>query len=320
MSPKRCAAPWFAAHRRRVVQGGDRPSRRSRGTNARSASATQACSSAAAVPLVTTTTTGRAVASARPSAKKPALRSSRRTCTVSSLAYRRGQDERASNAIRERAPHRGARVAPTDQRASRQTWPAPRWRSVRYVTMSLLGLERDGSGPAPRVAARLHPNKNSGHQFRSILAGTYEVLTIDLPGHGENAATPPSSTKPPICSPTRCPRSLHPRGLLTWWSCRPALSTSSSKAVSHLASSVRRRESSTTMSAGAPSSRRTAREENRAVGDRCLSRRMARPADVRVAATRPARARSAEFERAGSCRVPASCGHGHASLARAEAR
>ena len=31
-------------------------------------------------------------------------------------------------------------------------------------------------------------SKNSAHQFRSILTGTHEVLTIDLPGHGENAA------------------------------------------------------------------------------------------------------------------------------------
>jgi len=30
--------------------------------------------------------------------------------------------------------------------------------------------------------------KDSGHEFLSILAGTHEVLTIDLPGHGENAA------------------------------------------------------------------------------------------------------------------------------------
>jgi 2-succinyl-6-hydroxy-2,4-cyclohexadiene-1-carboxylate synthase len=29
--------------------------------------------------------------------------------------------------------------------------------------------------------------KSTGHQFRTILAGAYEVLTIDLPGHGENA-------------------------------------------------------------------------------------------------------------------------------------
>lgn len=29
--------------------------------------------------------------------------------------------------------------------------------------------------------------KESAHQFRSILAGTNELLTLDLPGHGENA-------------------------------------------------------------------------------------------------------------------------------------
>jgi 2-succinyl-6-hydroxy-2,4-cyclohexadiene-1-carboxylate synthase len=29
--------------------------------------------------------------------------------------------------------------------------------------------------------------RDSAHQFRSILAGTYELLTLDLPGHGENA-------------------------------------------------------------------------------------------------------------------------------------
>jgi 2-succinyl-6-hydroxy-2,4-cyclohexadiene-1-carboxylate synthase len=31
--------------------------------------------------------------------------------------------------------------------------------------------------------------KHSSHRFRSILAGSYEVLTIDLPGHGDNAGT-----------------------------------------------------------------------------------------------------------------------------------
>ncbi len=32
--------------------------------------------------------------------------------------------------------------------------------------------------------------KDSSHEFLTILAGTYEVLTIDLPGHGRNAALP----------------------------------------------------------------------------------------------------------------------------------
>jgi 2-succinyl-6-hydroxy-2,4-cyclohexadiene-1-carboxylate synthase len=30
--------------------------------------------------------------------------------------------------------------------------------------------------------------KNSAYEFRSILTGTFEVLRVDLPGHGENAA------------------------------------------------------------------------------------------------------------------------------------
>jgi len=54
--------------------------------------------------------------------------------------------------------------------------------------MSLLGLQRDGSGP---VLVWLHgftQTKDSGGTFRSILAGTHEVLTIDLPGHGQNSA------------------------------------------------------------------------------------------------------------------------------------
>ncbi len=53
--------------------------------------------------------------------------------------------------------------------------------------MSLLGLQRQGTGP---IFVWLHgftQTKDSAHQFRSILAGSYEVLTIDLPGHGQNA-------------------------------------------------------------------------------------------------------------------------------------
>jgi len=54
--------------------------------------------------------------------------------------------------------------------------------------MSLLGLQRDGSGP---VLVWLHgftQTRDSAHEFRSILAGTYEVLSVDLPGHGESAS------------------------------------------------------------------------------------------------------------------------------------
>jgi 2-succinyl-6-hydroxy-2,4-cyclohexadiene-1-carboxylate synthase len=54
--------------------------------------------------------------------------------------------------------------------------------------MSLLGLERAGSGPALVWLHGFTQTKTSSHQFRSILTGTHEVLTIDLPGHGENAS------------------------------------------------------------------------------------------------------------------------------------
>ncbi len=53
--------------------------------------------------------------------------------------------------------------------------------------MSLLGVQRDGSGPLLVWLHGFTQTKSTGHQFRSILAGAYEVLTIDLPGHGENA-------------------------------------------------------------------------------------------------------------------------------------
>jgi 2-succinyl-6-hydroxy-2,4-cyclohexadiene-1-carboxylate synthase len=53
--------------------------------------------------------------------------------------------------------------------------------------MSLLGLQRVGSGPALVWLHGFTQTKNSAHEFLSILAGTYELLTIDLPGHGENA-------------------------------------------------------------------------------------------------------------------------------------
>jgi 2-succinyl-6-hydroxy-2,4-cyclohexadiene-1-carboxylate synthase len=52
--------------------------------------------------------------------------------------------------------------------------------------MSLLGVQRDGSGPLLVWLHGFTQTKSTGHQFRSILAGAYEVLTIDLPGHGEN--------------------------------------------------------------------------------------------------------------------------------------
>ncbi len=53
--------------------------------------------------------------------------------------------------------------------------------------MSLLGVQRLGSGPTLVWLHGFTQTKDSAHQFRSILAGTGELLTLDLPGHGQNA-------------------------------------------------------------------------------------------------------------------------------------
>ena len=54
--------------------------------------------------------------------------------------------------------------------------------------MSLLGVQRRGSGPPLVWLHGFTQTKDSAHQFRSILAATHELLTLDLPGHGQNAA------------------------------------------------------------------------------------------------------------------------------------
>jgi 2-succinyl-6-hydroxy-2,4-cyclohexadiene-1-carboxylate synthase len=61
--------------------------------------------------------------------------------------------------------------------------------------MSLLGIQRLGSGPTLVWLHGFTQTKDSAHQFRSILAGTGELLTLDLPGHGENAAIRASLTE-----------------------------------------------------------------------------------------------------------------------------
>jgi len=45
-----------------------------------------------------------------------------------------------------------------------------------------------GSGPALVWLHGFTQTRDSAHRFRSSLTGTYEVLTLDLPGHGENAS------------------------------------------------------------------------------------------------------------------------------------
>ncbi len=53
--------------------------------------------------------------------------------------------------------------------------------------MSLLGIQRHGSGPLLVWLHGFTQTRDSAHEFRTILAGTFEVVTIDLPGHGENS-------------------------------------------------------------------------------------------------------------------------------------
>jgi 2-succinyl-6-hydroxy-2,4-cyclohexadiene-1-carboxylate synthase len=50
--------------------------------------------------------------------------------------------------------------------------------------MSLLSVQREGSGSAFVWLHGFTQTRASAHQFRSILAGTNELLTLDLPGHG----------------------------------------------------------------------------------------------------------------------------------------
>lgn len=50
--------------------------------------------------------------------------------------------------------------------------------------MPLLTLDRQGSGPPLAWLHGFTQTRSSARQFRTILAGHHEVLTLDLPGHG----------------------------------------------------------------------------------------------------------------------------------------
>src|ERR1700722_11009932 len=150
-----------------------------RGTNAWEASATQGWSSAAAVPLVTTMATGTFVTSARPSAKKPALRSSIRTWTRSSP-----RDAHASASGVERDPgHNTTSRSPNRIHSSNNV--------AAYVACTSLGLgtlcdnvaprwPTSRLGPTPRVAARLHADQGLGTSV-SLHSGRNERASHSRP-------------------------------------------------------------------------------------------------------------------------------------------
>ncbi len=50
--------------------------------------------------------------------------------------------------------------------------------------MSLLSVQREGAGPTFVWLHGFTQTRASAHQFRSILAGTRDLWTLDLPGHG----------------------------------------------------------------------------------------------------------------------------------------
>jgi 2-succinyl-6-hydroxy-2,4-cyclohexadiene-1-carboxylate synthase len=50
--------------------------------------------------------------------------------------------------------------------------------------MSLLSVQREGSGSSFVWLHGFTQTRASAHQFRSILAGDHELWTLDLPGHG----------------------------------------------------------------------------------------------------------------------------------------
>ncbi len=79
--PKRCTWSMVCGAPTSCASGGRSAVQTMSGTPAWCASTTEACSSTAAVPLVVSTTVGRPLPSASPTAKKPAPRSSNRTLT-----------------------------------------------------------------------------------------------------------------------------------------------------------------------------------------------------------------------------------------------
>jgi 2-succinyl-6-hydroxy-2,4-cyclohexadiene-1-carboxylate synthase len=62
--------------------------------------------------------------------------------------------------------------------------------------MPLLTLDRHGSGPPLAWLHGFTQTRASARQFRTILAGHHEVLTLDLPGHGDAASA--NATLPEI--------------------------------------------------------------------------------------------------------------------------
>ena len=110
-SPKRrtWSVVWLAPVPRR--RAGRSAVTATRGTPAWAASSTAGCRLAVAVPEVVTTATGRCDPLARPRARKPAVRSSMRVCSLTPLVGGQGEGQRG--VARPRAEHDVGHPAPT---------------------------------------------------------------------------------------------------------------------------------------------------------------------------------------------------------------
>ena len=205
-----CGAPTSRS------SGGRSAVHTSSGTPARSASTIAGCSSAAAVPLVVSTSAGRPVADAHAERQERA-----RALVVVDVrpgAGRRrlrppGRAPAGSSASRGTPPRAAARRAPTRRRGWTRTWPARRrverrrrgsrrdrcavssWQRQEFPAVVLHG-ERDGSGP--RVVL-LHGFGQTGRCWGPLageLARDHEVVRLDAPGHagsGDVAADLPTT-------------------------------------------------------------------------------------------------------------------------------
>ena len=162
--PDRTAGPgrWSGGAPTSCSSGGRSAVQAMSGTPARSASATAACSSAVAVPLVVSTTAGWPVASPMPRAVKAAERSSSRTCTSTAgwatRARARGVDRDPGHTTAWASPPRAHSsttvVAKAAWMSAASGWSAP----MATLARAPMPLAPPSSSPpeGPPVTDRLH--------------------------------------------------------------------------------------------------------------------------------------------------------------------
>ena len=156
------------------------------GTPAWWASTTAGCSSAAAVPLVVTTTAGQPRARPMPRARKPADRSS-------STTWRRSRPSAAKATISgvERDPGATtASVTPPRTHSSTRVAAKAAWTSAAPVMPGSIRAGRRGAGNEGRPWSLVHGFTQTRRSWRPIaerLAPDHHFTLVDAPGHGGSA-------------------------------------------------------------------------------------------------------------------------------------